>query len=415
MVIKNAYIYKNKDLKLVNIHINKKRIISDITPISDKCTDTQIFDAEQKLIIPGLVNAHIHLGETILSKKIAEGISLNEYISNTNKMFNDNPILEKERSTTCKYTALDALLNGTTTIAGARIDEYSKMIGLRSYSGYILMNSSKLGKYLEDFEKNITNIINTESDLHKHFIFIHSINHVDENLLPKIKKILDKHKNLKLMIHIAETKEAEEEVLRRYGISTVDILYKYNLLSENTFLIHANCISKNDLKKIIEKGSYIVHCPSTNLYLDKNIIPAEFIKQIKNKFIIATDGTATAGTTSLFSEARLAYLFHNSKKQVFNFEECMNMITKIPAKALGIENYSNEINIGMPADLILLENSKTNIGKENFFKELILQEKNHKINSVIIGGKLIVKDKIHTKVDMNRILKNFTKLSKKLD
>ncbi len=415
MIIKNAYIYKNKEFRLVNIHINKKGIISDITTTNDLHTDAHIFDSEKKLIIPGFINAHIHLGETILSKKISEGLNLNEYISSTNKIFIDNPVLEKSRSVACKYTAMDALLNGTATIAGARIDEYSKFVGLRSYSGYILMNSSKLGKYLNNFEENITKVIHSESDLHKHFIFIHSINHIDESLLPKIKKILEKYKNLKLMIHVAETKESEEEVLKKYGISTVAILYKYNLLSENTFLIHANCISKTDLKKIIEKGSYIVHCPSTNLYLDKKIIPSEFIKQIKNKFIIATDGVATAGTTSLLSEARLAYLFHNSKKQIFNFEECMNMITKIPAEALGIENYSNEINIGMPADLILLENNKINIGAENLFKELILQEKNHEISSVIIGGKLIMKDKIHTKIDMNNILNNFTKLSKKLD
>lgn len=415
MIIKNVYIYKDNSLKLVNIHINDKGVISDITHTNDNLTSEHSLDFKNKLLIPGLVNAHIHLGETILSKKLTEGLSLSEYISNTNKIFSTNPILENERNVTCEYTALDALLKGTTTIAGARIDEYSKVLGLRSYSGYILMNSSKLGKYLEDFENNITKIINTESDLHKHFIFIHSINHIDESFLPSIEKILNKYTNLKLMIHIAETEETENEVIEKYGISTVDILYKYNLLSENTFLIHANCISKNDLKKIKEKGSYIVHCPSTNLYLDKNIIPTEFVEQIKDKFIIATDGTATSGTTSLLSEARLAYLFHNRTKQVFSFEECMNMITKTPAKALGIENYSNEVNVGMPADLIILENSIANIGDENFFKELILQEKNHVINSVFIGGNLVIKNKIHTKIDMNLILSSFEKLSEKLN
>lgn len=412
--VSNATIYKDGAFQAVDISIDENGYIKTISPASHTQTK-DCFDAAGKLVIPGFVNAHIHLGETILSKRLSENLSLRQYIDGTNDIFASNPFLENERAAVCAYTALESLRRGSTTLAGARIDEHCEKLGIRSYSGYILMKSSKLGRFLDGFEANVDTALANDTDMHTHFVFLHSLNFVDETILRDIGILLVRYPQLRFMVHAAEDSASEAEVRDVYGKSSVEVLDEYSLLGERTFLIHANCISPSDAVAIARTGSYIVHCPSTNLYLDRSVIPTGILASLKKNIIIGTDGTATSGTASLLSEARLAYLIHNKDRYTISFEECMDMITTTPAKALGMRAYDKEVTVGAKADLVTLKSRPESIGARHFYKEIILQERHHAVCDVIIDGALVLKDGTHTETSLQSIEACFNSVSKRLD
>ncbi len=365
--LKNGILYQNK--KLVKGQIKVINIINSQYEINNN------YDLGNKIIIPGLINIHLHLGESIYRHFLAPKLNLNTYIKNTNKI---DKILNKQRDyrkTISEMTILEAIKNGTSHISGPRLGEIPNRFNIGFTDSSIIMNSSKLSEEITVLKKNIT--IN---QIPKN-IFIHSLEYINQDELNLIRELKEKNKGIRIIIHVAETMETENFILKKYKKSSIQMLEDYKLLDKNTVLIHCNAVNEADYKKIFKAKSWIVYCPSTSLWLDGITLPLSKIAKKYNRICIATDGSATGGTFSLLSEARLAYMYHNKDTYNISAEKIFKMITINPSKALGID--INEIN------LTILNSQRGQLTEENFYHQLILNETNHSVFGVVSKGNLI--------------------------
>lgn len=376
----------------------------------DNCQNK--IDCTNKIIMPGPINTHVHLGESIFGFFIKDKISLKNYLDFTDKVCILNPSLEQKRSVVSDYSMMLLIKNGTSTICGGRTANECKNWYVRNVSGYIIMRSPKLIHYCSNIMNKFSLEKRKETDMNTTAIFIHSLNRINHNKLKEISKIVKQYPKIKLIIHIMETKQSENEIIKKYKMTSIEVLQKNNLLNKNTILVHCNWANNEELKIIKKSGASIVHCLSSNLNCaDKTLNLSEALK-IGINTTIATDGFATNKNQNLILEAKACFTYHKlSKSKNITFQKLLDMITTNAAKALGLEKQIGSIEPGKKADILFIEQKKLTENKNCVIKNLFLYHQPKMINDLMINGKMILHNK---KIIINKSEKNIYYKIKKL-
>ena len=323
ILIKNILIVTQNNIREVisrgYISINGDTISYVGQSLPDKVSkNIKIINGDGLMAIPGLINTHVHLGESIYKFIIPRWKgSLSSYLKTTNALVEQNPIIEKQRALVCDYTIFKLIKTGTSTMAGGRTSKASERWGLRNISGYILMDSPKLKKYLVNiplqFEQEYKKIKQLNSSLPA--IFIHSLATIPSiHKLREVASLIRRHPETRLMIHIAEEPKERSIIKKRWGVSPLSVLQKTKLLGPKTVLIHGIYFTNKELSLIKKSGAAIVHCPSSNIATTGRTANLHRIVEMDIPFAIATDGLITAGSINVLEEARFCFSYHNSRK-----------------------------------------------------------------------------------------------------
>ncbi len=349
-------------------------------------------DGADLMVTPGLINVHVHLGETIYQDFLPADFSLEEYLSITNDLSKRSPMIEAARTVVAEYSALQLLKSGTSTIAGGRVSQSSSRLGLRNISGYMIMNSHKLQGLTQNiFEKFTAEVLASSHDsLTKLATFVHSLSFVGQSEITAVKKVAEFFPDRILMLHAAETKQQEEKVCQVFGRGSIAVLSDENLLNDQALIVHGNWLTPQELGMIKKAGSSIAHCLSSNLKVADRVLDIDQAMKIGVNVCLATDGVCTAGTFSVLEEARRVYQralklgqHHVSPQRVFD------MITVDAARAIGLQDQTGSIEVGKKADLAIW--SESNFSEKVGILEGILRaEKDLDLKSLIIDGNFII-------------------------
>ncbi len=212
------------------------------------------------------------------------------------------------------------------------------------------------------------------------------------------------------MAHVAETRKVESKTNEEFGMSSVSVLKKYNLLNNRTLLIHGNNLLKEDMELIRKSGAYIIHCLSSNLSTADGTVDLTQMKIEQIPACIATDGFVTSGTFSVLSEARKSFLFHNKNSAatpIVSSQEIFDMITINPARVLGIQKKAGSIEVGKRADLVFFKCDSASIQDPINY---LIEKTSLDVDSVIVGGKKILWRQKFQSLDDAKINENYLKV-----
>lgn len=350
--------------------------------------EEEVIDASGFIISPGFINTHVHLGETIYADFIDGKYDLESYIEITNKIASASATIEDERKAVCDYSMLQLIKSGTTTIAGGRTSESSERFGIRNVSGYMLMRSPKLERFSLDLEPQFERFYEVlDRSVSYPALFIHSLGTVDEEILLKAQLLKKKYNDLRIMAHVAETRRVETESMKRFGMSSVQTLRKYDLLNSRTLLVHGNNLSVEDISLIRESGSSLAHCLSSNIRVADGVVDIQPLTKQGVPVSIATDGFATSGTLSVLSEAVSCYSYHNKVTCRFTAQEIFDMITINPAKALDMAGEIGSIEPGKRADIVFLKAKESTSNQDPVLQ--LVTDPAILAETVIVGGKML--------------------------
>ena len=392
LVIRNGYYYDNENDRYIkgDIGINS----GVICKIGNINSGKEVIDACGCVILPGFINTHIHFGEYYI-KGYSGKLGTLEYIDYAEKFNSLNKGMKEDiRVSSSKICAYEAIKYGETTLMGIRGWDALEKFNARLYMGYPLMKSDKLGEYLNNAFERFESF--ERSELNNYYIFIHSLLTVDEDILCKLSEYI-KGKNIYIAIHLLETESENEKVKSKYGMGCLEVLEKYNLLSERTLLVHCCYLSESDIQMIRKYKCSIVINPNSNLKLKNKVV--DYSKLYDINVCIGTDGIATNDSLNILNSLRTMGLLYD-----ISDNELFNMISLNPGKFLS--NNTGVIKEGYKADLAIYELNNYKIVRLETFINNLIYSSDIEAKCVIVNGKKIVNDYencIYSKSDINSL------------
>jgi cytosine/adenosine deaminase-related metal-dependent hydrolase len=125
----------------------------------------------------------------------------------------------------------------------------------------------------------------------------------------------------------------------------VDQLYQQGKLGPKTVLIHGIALKPKDIELLSQTGTGLVWCPSSNQFLYGQTAPIEALRTAGISLALGTDSTAS-GSDTLLAELQTA-------RGLLPDTELMAMVTTNAARLLGVPE-RGQIRVGSPADLLLI-------------------------------------------------------------
>lgn len=215
-------------------------------------------------------------------------------------------------------------------------------------------------------------------------------------------------------IHVAEGPEDLKDSVNKYGKRVVERLNDFGILGNKSVAVHCIHINENEIEILKNNGTIVVHNPESNM---NNAVGAAPILEMDKQGVLV--GLGTDGyTPSMFESVKVAYILPKfaykdpqagsmlARKMLFDNNK--KIFNKFFEKEFGI------IKEGAYADFVTLEYyPPTPINGENFFFHLIFGIRENHVKDVVVNGKFILKNRIIEVFDEKEILAKSKEVSKR--
>ena len=350
ILIKNAKIIKsyNSTPFLGDILIEDDKILNISDKISIDKSDKTI-DATNYIAIPGFIQTHIHLAQTIF-RNLAEDVPLLDwlykYILPLEAKHNENTLYDSAR-----LGIAELLLSGTTTIQDMETIHFThasfkaaEEMGIRICMGNMLMDkgneilSESIDFLIKESESLYREWNNYDNGRIKYILTPRFALSCSKDLFNEIKVMSDIY-NIPIHTHAAENLKETEIVKKETGYRNIEYFEKIGIASPKLRLAH--CIWLNDYEYdiLIKNDIKVLHCPSTNLKLGSGIAKVPEMLDTGINVSIGADGPPCNNNLNIFNEMKLAGLIQKLRIGADSMpaENIFKMATINGAKALGLE------------------------------------------------------------------------------
>ena len=429
VVIKNAsYLYTvdSKDTVLENATIViRDCVIESINPTVIPSDITEIFDAQNKLIMPGLINTHSHLAMALL-RGWAESVDLDGFLEKV--WAAEGAIMDKQTAALgTELGAAEAIKGGTTTVLDMYFNpdathEAAVKVGLRHVAGPIFFDFPGLDglewdqriEFAKSWPARLKEIGGAEIPLYlmPHSTYTDSPEHLTEVAQ------LSKELNGRIHLHVSETENENKTVADRYKKTPTQICDETGILDSPTVYGHGVHLSDSDLAIVKAKGAAVAHNPGSNLKLDSGI--ADYLKYANRGITVGlgTDGCSSSNDLDMWSVMRLAAHMVSLKHSPAEVDpkQIVRAATLEGAKAIGIDNLVGSIEVGKCADLIAIDLTALHLTPiHNLPALLVFAAGRSDVSDVWINGERVMNSGKLTKVDVADLRRRVADRVKALD
>lgn len=364
----------------------------------------QIINAKGKVIIPGLINTHTHIPMGLF-RGIADDLDLQEWLTKYIFPAEAKNVNEEFVRAGTRLGLAELIRGGTTTYCDmyyfedAIADETAKA-GMRGVLGQTLIDFPA-----PDNKTFAEALISTEKFVKKwqgHPLIVpavapHAPYTVSQEHLLETRKLSDKL-NAPLVIHLAEANTETEFIQQKHkGLRPIEYAEKIGFLSSKTIAAHVIQANEKELDILKMREVGIAHNPQSNMKLAAGVAPVPLMLKKGLRLGLGTDGAASNNDLSLWEEmdtaAKLHKIFTGDPK-VVSAQEVFEMATIGGARALHLESKIGSIENGKLADLVILDfNAINQTPMYNLYSHLVYATKANDVNTVIINGKIVMKER----------------------
>lgn len=399
--------------------------------LKNKYGEAEIIDADGKVIMPGLINTHHHIYSAF-----ARGLNLNNPPAKSfldilkNVWWKIDKKLTKEDNKYSAYTTLiECIKDGVTTVFDHHaspfaiegslftLAEAADDLGVRGSFCYEV--SDRDGEDILDagIKENIDFIKYANSrddDMVKGMFGMHaSFTLSNESLLKCVKAM--EGIDAGYHVHVAEGIEDVYDSLNRSGKRVVERLNDYGILGEKTFAVHCVHVNDREMNILKETNTTVINNPESNM---GNAVGCAPVIRFFEKGL--TVGLGTDGYTSdIFESMKVENITHKANLCNSNvgFMETGTMAFKNNSK-IASKYFKKEVGVlkeGAYADLIVVDyNPLTVMNENNCLGHILFGMTGRSVDTTIINGKVVMKDRKILTVDEDAILKRSREISSKL-
>jgi 5-methylthioadenosine/S-adenosylhomocysteine deaminase len=392
--------------------------------ISRQFAARQIIDASGKVVIPGLVNTHTHIPMTLF-RGISDDLDLQEWLTKYIFPAEAKNVTEDFVRVGTRLGLAEMIRGGTTTYCDmyyfedAIADETAKA-GMRGVLGETIIDFPA-----PDNKTHEQALAYTEKFVNKwknHSLIVpafapHAAYTVSEAHLENIKKSADKLKAA-VVIHVAETQTEVDDISKQKGLRPIEYLDKINFLNNRTIAAHVVFANENEINILKNRGVGVAHNPQSNMKLASGVAPVPQMLLKDLPIGLGTDGAASNNDLNLWEEmdtaAKLHKVFARDPK-ILTAEQAFEMATIRGARALHLENLIGSVETGKRADLAIINfDALHQTPFFNVYSHLVYASKASDVQTVIINGKVVMRDRRLLTLNENVIKKDANAYQKKI-
>ncbi|HEY3062265.1 MAG TPA: amidohydrolase family protein [Chloroflexota bacterium] len=202
--------------------------------------------------------------------------------------------------------------------------------------------------------------------------------------------------------HASEQREEIEVVRQRFGTTNIRLLANMGLAETNACLAHCVWPENDDVDVLATGGASVVHCPSCNLKLASGVAPITTYLENGVNVALGADGAASNNRLDGWEELRLAGLLARFRDGALavSAADLFEVATLGGARALGLDADIGSIEPGKYADLAILDLRRAHaFGPDDVFTQLVYSARASDVRTVLVGGKVVVSDGVLTAFD----------------
>jgi 5-methylthioadenosine/S-adenosylhomocysteine deaminase len=388
----------------------------------------KIIDGTDKYVLPGLVNCHTHVYQSLI-----EGIGYDMHFNPWNIRYLI-PIISNMKpdhaGVSAELAALEMIKSGTTSFSDhwylhtdfdniEAVTEAFDVSGLRNHIVFGFLNESFAGrknngdaegvlkedkellKRAEDFVRRRQGWNLTTTGLGPG-----STEDVGTDLFKKIIK-LGRNLDVTLVTHIAGWVEIVSRSLEKYRLRDLEYAHSLGFTGEKSIALHGVWLSDDEIQLAADTGTKIAHNPVANMHLGYGIAPITQMLKAGIKIGLGTDGAASY-TYDMLEIGKTAAMLQKAVKmdaEALTAEKALQMLTIDGAEVLGLEKSTGSIEPGKQADIIIMETNSPHLLRGGRpVPKIVYSAKGNDVITSIVNGKIIMENKVVITMDEEAVL-----------
>jgi len=389
----------------------------------------EVIDAAGKLVLPGLIDAHMHTSMCAM-RGVAQDVG--NWMMHGAGPFSTNSTYA-DQVAGCKLGIAEAVLNGTTTIGedGNNIPEmfaFLEQLGVRGNISVrvrealpVIYAPGELYRYDDNFgaqtlEKAMDAFTRWNGAANGRIRVMYGpqgADFVSEAMLDRLKKMAVEN-HTKVYMHLSQGSRETKQMEMRYGMRTIPWLLRKNYLDQYVIGIHLTDATDEETQAAARAGIGMVLCPGSIGIIDGIVPPSKAFQDAGGMVGLGSDQAPGNNCHNIFNEMKLAALFNKIKfedPEVMPCWKALRMATIEGAKAVGVDDVVGSLEAGKDADLILVDLRAPAMAPiycapmRNLIPNLVYSATgSSEVHTVIAGGRVIVRDHKLLCVDWDEVL-----------
>jgi len=383
-------------------------------------------DARGKLVLPGFVNGHTHVPMTLL-RGMRDDVPLDEWLQKYIFPAEAKNVTEDFVRWGTRLAAAEQIRGGITTFADMyyfedAIAEETKAAGMRAVLGETVIdfpapdnkNNEAMLEYAEKFLKRWQGDPLIHAAVAPHAIYTCSQKTLQDSAA------LARKYRARILIHVAEMKKELDDSRAQNGTTPVQYLDKLGILGPDIVAAHCIFVDQTDRRILAQRQVGCVHNPSSNMMLASGVAPVIEERAAGVAVGLGTDGPAGSNNDlDLMEEMDLAAKLQKVTKmdpQALGAKAVVEMATIEGARALHMEKEIGSLEPGKKADFILIGLDAPNaVPMYDVYAQLAYALKGSDVETVIIGGRVVMRDKKLLTVDEAAVIGKAREFKNKIE
>jgi len=425
----------------VSLAVEGDRIaaIGPTDPILKRYPHAEVYDGSGKALVPGLINCHAHLAATL-----ARGFNEDFGFPNSARLaIQPTSLLEGEEATLMvTIGALEAIRTGTTTIVensggisghaaalaqtGLRcvfaesIRDSENVAGPMSPEGLAKSETPRFSAKLRDEGlQRIADLFSAWHGAKQGRISVFPAAALAETsspeLLQAVRAFADKH-DLGYTIHLSQSRPEVDFMVRHHGVRPPAFLNRHGFLGPRLFAAHCRYVDAADIALLGRSGTIVSH--QAAMAANRGVIPP--IPALRDAGCPIANGTDN-NTNDLFEVMRVALLTERIRRDDPipglrpQPEDILEDATQGGARAVRQETLLGSLEVGRKADLLVVDTRRAHlVPAGRFVSAWIHNGQPSDIESVMVDGQFIMRDRKVLTLDEDRIITEADKVGRRI-
>ncbi|MCI9471669.1 MAG: amidohydrolase [Lachnospiraceae bacterium] len=381
----------------------------------------KVIDGTDRLVIPGLINAHTHSYMALL-RNVADDLPFEDWLFGHIEPIEDKLTPEDAYWGAC-LAILEMMKSGTTCFSDMQMHIHQTSRAVSQSGMRAVISRGLVGSGDDEAGQVRLREAYEEKEAWKdqprltYFLGPHAPYSCDEDFQRIVAAEASKNQ-MGVHIHLSESVNEVENIRSQYGASPIALAKRAGLFDGLAAAAHCVHVDEADLDILKECQVSVITNPASNMKLGNGFAPVPDMLAKGINVCIGTDGAASNNSLNMFHEMNLLGLIHKGVRQkadCVSAREIFRMATIRGARALGMEEMTGSIQVGKKADLAILDLRTPSMTPRNdLLAGLCYSANGSEVETVIIDGEITMENRKVLTLDEERIYKEISRICRRL-